>query len=261
MMKQQLAQLLDAIPYRVHVIIQDYQTNQLFIEKNKDAVFSSASVIKVPIMMAVLHHLEKTNGQLSQMVPITDAVDFSVLTEQRQKTATLHELLLWMIITSDNTATNMCIDLIGFEALNDYFQEIGLESTAVQRKMMDFERQQQGFDNVTTARDMQHLFQHIYDGTLLAREWNEVALNILLRQRSHESLKRYLVDDVKIAHKTGGLDTVDHDVGIVFMVQVDYFIGVFLTEVTDNEKARQYIGQISKIAYAYFQKDRGKLLK
>ncbi|MEG0385295.1 MAG: serine hydrolase [Solibacillus sp.] len=256
MMKQQLAQLLDAIPYRVHVIIQDYRTNQLFIEKNKDAVFSSASVIKVPILMAILHHLEKTNGQLSQKVPITDAniVDFSVLTEQQQKKATLHELLLWMIITSDNTATNMCIDLIGFEALNDYFQHIGLKSTAVQRKMMDFERQQQGLDNVTTARDMQHLFQQIYAGTLLAREWNEVALNILLRQRSHESLKRYLVDDVKIAHKTGGLDTVDHDVGIVFTEQVDYFIGVFLTEVTDNDKARQYIGQISKIAYAYFQK-------
>ncbi|MEG0470964.1 MAG: serine hydrolase, partial [Solibacillus sp.] len=180
---------------------------------------------------------------------------------QQQKTVTLHELLLWMIITSDNTATNMCIDLIGFDALNDYFMEIGLKSTVVGRKMMDFERQQQGFDNVTTARDMQHLFQQIYAGALLTREWNELALNILLRQRSHESLKRYLVDDVEIAHKTGNLDTVEHDVGIVFTEQVDYFIGVFLTEVTDNDKARQYIGQISKIAYTHFQKDRGKFLK
>ncbi|ATP41147.1 serine hydrolase [Solibacillus sp. R5-41] len=259
MYKQQLAQLLDQIPYRVHVIIQDYRTNESLIEKNTQSVFSSASVIKVPILMAVLHHLEKTNGQLSQVVPITsdNVVDFSVLTEQKQKTATLHELLLWMIITSDNTATNMCIDFIGIETLNYYFQQIGLKSTSVQRKMMDFERQQKGFDNVTTARDMQHLFHQIYAGKLLAHEWNEVALNILLRQRSHESLKRYLVDDVKIAHKTGGLDTVDHDVGIVFTEQVDYFIGVFLTEVTDNEKARQYIGQISKIAYAHFQRDRG----
>lgn len=253
--QQQLAQLLNEIPYRVHIIIQDYETNHPLVEKNAEMVFSSASVIKVPILMAVLHHLEKTNGQLSLVVPITkdNVVDFSVLTEQQQTTATLHELLLWMIITSDNTATNMCIDLIGIDALNNYFQQIGLKSTVVGRKMMDFERQQQGIDNVTTARDMQRLFQQIYAGTLLAPEWNEVALNILLRQRSHESLKRYLVNDVKIAHKTGGLDTVDHDVGIVFTDQVDYFIGVFLTEVTDNERARQYIGQISKIAYAHFQ--------
>lgn len=256
MYKQQLAQLLNEIPYRVHVIIQDYETNHPLVERNAEAVFSSASVIKVPILMAVLHQLEKMNGQLSQVVPITkdNVVEFSVLTEQQQTTATLHELLLWMIITSDNTATNVCIDLIGFEALNDYFQQIGLKSTTVQRKMMDSRRQQQGFDNVTTARDMQHLFRQIYKGTLLSPEWNKVALNILLRQRSHESLKRYLVDDVKIAHKTGSLDTVDHDVGIVFTDQVDYFIGVFLTEVTDNEKAKQYIGQISKIAYAHFQK-------
>ncbi|MEK4426270.1 serine hydrolase [Solibacillus sp. FSL K6-1523] len=255
MYKNQLQQLLDEIPYRVHVIVQEYETNHSLVEKNAEAVFSSASVIKVPILIAVLHHLEKTNGQLSQVVPIIDAniVDFSLLTEQQQTTATLHELLLWMIITSDNTATNVCIDFIGMGALNNYFQQIGLKSTSVQRKMMDFRRQQQGFDNVTTARDMQHLFQQIYDGTLLAPKWNKVALNILLRQRSHESLKRYLDDDVKIAHKTGGLDTVDHDVGIVFTDQVDYFIGVFLTEVTDNEKAKQYIGQISKIAYTHFQ--------
>lgn len=260
MVQHQIAQLLDKIPYRAHVIIQDYETNEIVVEKNVENVFSSASIIKVPILMAVLDHLEQTNGELSQEVPILkeNVVDFSILTEQKQQRATLQELLLWMIITSDNTATNVCIDYIGMEALNQYFQQIGLHATVIQRKMMDFERQQQGFDNVTSARDMQHLFQQIYNGSLLAPKWNEVAMNILLRQRDHESLKRYLVEDVKIAHKTGSLDTVDHDVGIVFAEHVDYFIGVFLTEVTDNDQARRYIGQLSKIAYTHFQKDRGQ---
>lgn len=57
-----------------------------------------------------------------------------------------------------------------------------------------------------------------------------------------------------MAHKTGGLDTVDHDAGIVFTRNRDYFIGVFITEVTDNDKARQTIGTISKIVYDHFTK-------
>ena len=250
-MQQKIEQIIETSPYKIHVVVEDYKSGSMLINKRADDVFSSASVIKVPILIAILHHLQQTSGNLQQVISISpeNVVDYSVLTEQQQGTATLHELLLWMIITSDNTATNECIDFFGMDALNSYFREIGLKNTIVQRKMMDFTRQQQGFDNETTAEDMRYLFNQIYEGKLLDSEWNELALNILGRQRCHESLKRYIVDDVKIAHKTGGLDTVDHDVGIVFTDNGDYCIGVFITEVTDNEQAKRIIGTISKIVY------------
>ncbi|MER2028019.1 MAG: serine hydrolase [Solibacillus sp.] len=255
-MYEKLDRIIAQCPYKVHVIVEDYNTNNI-IWKNRDKeIFSSASIIKVPILIAILAHLDKTNGNLNHVYEIAseNMVEFSVITEQRQTRATLHELLLWMIITSDNTATNVCIDLLGMDAFNNYFKEIGLHNTRVQRKMMDFERQKLGFDNETTAQDIQHLFRQIYRGTLLPKEWNLVALNILSRQRSYESLKRFIVDDVKMAHKTGGLDTVDHDTGIIFAEKRDYFIGVFITNVTDNDKARQTIGTISKIVYDHFTK-------
>jgi len=59
---------------------------------------------------------------------------------------------------------------------------------------------------------------------------------------------------VNLAHKTGGLDTVDHDVGIVYSSSGDYLIGVFITEVTNNDQARQLIGRISKVVYDYLVK-------
>ena len=255
-MHEQLEYIIAQCPYKAHVIVEDYKTNTIVWKNREQEIFSSASIIKVPILIAILAHLQKTNGNLNQVFEITQAnmVEFSVMTEQKQTRATLHELLLWMTITSDNTATNVCIDLLGMDAFNNYFKEIGLHNTRVQRKMMDFERQKLGFDNVTTAQDMQHLFGQIYRGTLLSNEWNAVAFDILKRQRSHESIKRYIVDDVKIAHKTGGLETVDHDNGIIFAKNRDYFIGVFITEVTDNDKARQTIGTISKIVYEHFTK-------
>jgi beta-lactamase class A len=246
-----IQRLIEQSPFKVHVVVEDYKTKKTLISVRSDEVFSSASVIKVPILIGVLKKLQQIGGDLFEPLPITaeNIVDFSVLSEQKVKSATLYELLLWMIITSDNTATNVCIDYVGMEQLNHYFKTIGLKETKVQRKMMDFDRQQRGFDNETSASDMQRLFKQIYANELLEHQWNQIALDILCRQRSSESLKRYISDNVKIAHKTGGLDTVDHDVGIVYSDAGDYFIGVFVTEVTNNDEAKQLIGTISKIVY------------
>ncbi|MFJ8236506.1 serine hydrolase [Ureibacillus sp. NPDC094379] len=250
-MKKIIHQMIQDVPYNVHLVVKDAKENQFLIGEQLDEVFSSASLIKVPILLAVLDHLERTNQSLEYILEITpeNLVEFSVLTEQKATSCTIYELLVWMIITSDNSATNVLIDYIGMEELNIYFSDVGLTQTKLQRKMMDFKRLEQGFDNVTTARDMAHAFTSLYRQTLLSQHYNAIAINILSRQRIFEGLKRYLVDDVKIAHKTGGLETVNHDVGIVFTDTVDYIIGVFVTEVSNNDEARQLIGRISKVVY------------
>ncbi|QCR33058.1 serine hydrolase [Lysinibacillus sp. SGAir0095] len=237
----------------VKLIVNDARTNELLLSKDINDVFSSASLIKVPILLAVLDHLENQNQSISQMVKITpdNRVEFSVLTELEAEEATLHELLVWMIIVSDNTATNVLIDLLGFEKLNQYFIKIGLGHTRIRRKMMDFVQLESGFDNTTTAKDMALLFTAIYRGELLSKKHSELVINILSRQRINDSLKRYIADDIKIAHKTGSLETVEHDVGIVFTEKNDYIIGVFVTEHTNNEEAKQIIGKISRIIYGH----------
>jgi len=253
-MKQIIRQMIQDVPYNVHLFVKEAKENQFLIGEQLDAVFSSASLIKVPILLAVLDHLERTNQSLDHRLEITpeNVVEFSVLTEQKVTTCTIYELLVWMIITSDNSATNVLIDYIGMEGLNHYFSNFGLTQTKLQRKMMDFKRLEQGFDNVTTARDMAHVFTSLYRQTLLSQNNNTIAIDILSRQRIYEGLKRYLVGDVKIAHKTGGLETVDHDVGIIYTETVDYIIGVFVTEVSNNDEARQLIGRISKVVYNEF---------
>lgn len=260
-MEQKIHQLLQETSYKVHIIVEDLITNETFISERANDVFSSASLIKVPILLAVLHHVESNNVRLEQVLTITpkDWVDFSVISEQQLESSTIYELLVWMIITSDNTATNILIDCMGMDALNRYFHKIGLKHTVLQRKMMDIERLANGIDNVTTVRDMAHVFRHIYRQDLLMPSFSALAIDILSRQRVHDSLSRYLVDDVRIAHKTGGLDSVDHDVGIVYSDSKDYLIGVFVTEVSNNQDARQLIGHISKVVYEYLVQQKGAL--
>ena len=250
------SQLIESCPYKLHTIAKNYTTNEKLFAVRPDESFSSASVIKVPILIAALYTLQHSGRSLQEKLPIDvqNIVDFSVLTEQQLTETTLYEALVWMIITSDNSATNVCIDYVGMDALNTFFAKQGWNDTKVLRKMMDFERQQAGFDNVTSAADCEQMFAALYYGTILNEQMNKLALQILCRQRSHESLRRYIVDDIKVAHKTGGLDTVDHDVGLFFTKTADYFIGIFVTEVKDNERAKRYIGQLSKAVYTKWTK-------
>jgi len=243
------------------MFVKDCKMEQFLISEKLEDTFSSASLIKVPILLAVLNYLESNNQSLEQEIEIApeEWVDFSVISEQRLKQSTIYELLVWMIITSDNTATNVLINYLGMDALNHYFRQIGLKKTTIQRKMMDFEEVENGFDNITSASDMALLFSRIYRRDLLSSAFSELTIDILSRQRIHESLSRYLVDDVKLAHKTGGLETADHDVGIVYSNSGDYLIGVFVTEVTNNDHARQLIGRISKVVYEYLVKRKERI--
>ncbi|WP_256093102.1 serine hydrolase [Lysinibacillus sp. FSL M8-0337] len=251
MMQQTIQRLIQEAPYKVHMFVKDFKTNDFVIHERLDDAFSSASLIKVPILIAVFDYIDVCNIPINQVITVTpsDWVDFSVISEQRVTSCTIYELCVWMITTSDNTATNVLIDLIGMDVLNQYFHKIGLTQTQLQRKMMDFERLAKGIDNITTARDMALLFSRIYEKNLLSPVFSQLVIDILCRQRFHENLRRYIVDDVTIAHKTGGLDSVDHDVGIVYSHGQEYAIGVFITEVKQNDVARQLIGRLSKVVY------------
>ncbi len=257
-MEEIIRNLIESVPYNVKLFVKDAGAgkNEFLLAKDIDKTFSSASLIKVPILLAVLDFLEKEHQSLDQMVKISpdNLVAFSILTELQVKECSLHDLLVWMVITSDNSATNVLIDFIGFEKLNQYFERIGLKGTKIQRKMMDLVELEKGFDNLTTARDIAVIFSLIYGKKLHSTAYSELAIDILSRQRFHESLKRYIADDVKIAHKTGSLDMVEHDAGIVFSRKKDYIIGIFITEHDDNEAAKKIIGHISRVVYEHLGK-------
>ncbi len=251
--------LLKDCDNNIHFFVKEGKSDTFLAFEKLDEEFSSASVIKVPIAVAVLDYVERNNLTLDKIIEITSSnkVEFSVVSEQNLESSKVYDLLVWMIITSDNSATNVLIDLIGMDELNKYFHRIGLTKTKLQRKMMDFQKLNEGFDNVTSARDMANLFTRIYKKELLSLQYSNILIDILCRQRVHEGLKRYIVEDVRIAHKTGSLDTVCHDTGIVYHEVMDYIIGIFITEVKDIENSKRLIGRISKVVYDCFGSKEG----
>ncbi len=183
-----------------------------------DEQVTAASTIKVPVLAAALGEVNAGRLDLAQPVAIPSprAGGAGVLhTLPSVSTLSLADLLTLMIIVSDNTATNVVIDLLGLDCVNQFGAEAGLRGTMLRRKMMDTATAGRGRENVTTARDQATLLDAIAWRDLLPAPLRDFALQALERQQSADGLPALLPAGAVVAHKTGELPGIRHDVGII----------------------------------------------
>lgn len=204
--------------------------------------FTSASVIKVPLLAALLAGAEAGDWSLDDRLPVGPEARVGgsgVLKDLADvPDLTLRDLATLMIVLSDNTATNLLIDLVGFAAVNAWCARHGLRGTVLARRMLDAEARARGDENLTTAGDMAALFTGLVRGDLLGERSASFALDVLARQQVADRLPRHLPDGARLAHKTGELPGVRHDAGVVLPEGRAPIVVVVLTEgVTDPPPA------------------------
>lgn len=191
----------------------------------------SASLIKLPILLAALGGVARGELSLDERIPLQtgDQVGGTGVLGVLQPglEPTLKDLLTLMIIVSDNTATNMVIGRVGQGAVNTFCQQHGFSDTALVGKLQLPESelngaQRRGERNRTCAADTLGLLMGLVRGDLLPPPETELALSILKQQGFTEALARYLPTDpdldapfVQVASKSGCLRGVWHDAGIV----------------------------------------------
>ncbi len=213
----------------------------------------SASMIKVPIMMAVFNQMMMENQDLEQKIMIDDTVicNDSIVFEYGAREATIYELIIWMIINSDNTATNALIHYLGMDRLNIYFRNIGLECTKVERRMLDFDAVRKGRNNYISMSDFYQCMKMLVRKEVLNDNYCHLALWIMRQNRDEFCMKRYLYECPQVAHKTGELDAIVHDAGIIYGPRGKYFLGIFISEFepSHEQEAKKLIGRLSRYVY------------
>lgn len=229
------------------------------IQINNDTPYSAASLIKVPILLEGFRQAEEGGIDLNEivLVPIEDRVGgagvLSTLSENMS--LTVEDLLTLMIIVSDNTATNLMIDRIGAEAINNLCNSLELKHTKLSRKMMDFLSMEQGYDNLTSASDIITCLRILDQSPLYSEQSRERMLSILHQQQFDTKLPaRMDRERVFIANKTGELPGVEHDCAIVRYEEKTAYIAVLIDGLGENETARNTIAEIGKFLYDYLAK-------
>lgn len=249
--KKEIEKIISQVEGNVCINFYDLNKNNGF-SINGDKKVLSASMIKLLILAELMKKISENKFSLSDTIMIADSMKTGgdgVLKELNTgHHFTLKELATFMIVVSDNQATNILIDFLGMENINQLGKELRLKKTFLGRKMMDIEARKKGYDNYTCADDISSLLKLIYQEKLINKEASQLMLDILLRQQQGERLQRYLPSDIKIAHKCGDLDNLENDGGIIWLGDRAYIL-VVLTNGMPNLQCKQTIGKISKFVY------------
>lgn len=239
------------------IVIKDLNNGkQIFYQANK--FFPSASLVKIPIMAAAFSAIKE--GKIKTDEKLRLRREYKVLGSGQLKymregrLLSIAQLLELMITESDNTATNMLIEHLGFNYLNNCFKRLGLKNTNLARKMMDFSYRKNGIENYTTAWDTAYLLEKIYRKQLLNTAISNKCLELLKLQKMQDRIPAMLPADTVVAHKTGLEKGICHDAGIVFTKNGDFLICVLVKHKNKTARlAKKFIARISFLTYKYYQ--------
>jgi beta-lactamase class A len=215
-----------------------------------DVAVPTASVIKLPIMVEAFYQVKAGKHRLDERLKLTkeNQVEGSgVLTLlQPGLEPTLQDAITLMITESDNTATNMVIDAIGIPAVNERIRSMGLMNTYLYKKVFmppqgptPADQKKFGLGK-TTAREMATVMESIERCDLGDAKLCKQMVGILKNQSVRTMVPRYLeiVDtsetDSAIGNKTGSLDEVRNDVGIVYTKHGPIVISAFTYDNEDH---------------------------
>jgi beta-lactamase class A len=182
--------------------------------------FFTASIIKVPVMVAVYRKVDEGDLSFSQEVEIKDedwAAGAGWLQWEKAGTKqTVGDLLLLMMTQSDNVAANALVRLVGGpEHVNEVARSMGAEDTHVYQKISSERGAVPALDNRSTPRDMATMMQQIAEGKAASEKSCGYMIDLMHEDKLDWWLDAGLPEDVDAANKAGWLYRVYDEVGIV----------------------------------------------
>lgn len=226
-----------------------------YVDINGTIPVAAASTIKVPVLVAFFQDVDAGKIRLDEMLTMQpEMVATGSGDMQYQSPGTKYSALetaTKMIAISDNTATNMLITRMGGAvALNQRFQSWGLTATVIQNPLPDL----QG-TNTTSPKDLANLLAWVNQGDLVSMRSRDRILDIMRQTVTNTMLPSGLGEGAIIAHKTGNIDSLAGDVGLIDMPSGKrYIVSALVKRSPNNEQAPELIRQVSERAYKYFSR-------
>lgn len=251
-LQSEIQSVIDASGIQAGVAVWHVETEEQ-VDVNGSQPFPMASVFKIPIL--AMAGLQLKQGKIN--------LDDRVTLKTEDKSAgsgilpffdegvspTVRDLLTLMIIISDNTATDMNIEMLdGPQVIEGYMHELGLNSIYFKMNCKDLLKSlfppevrdlpveeisewsnKHGIlydglafslspeNNVSTANDMTRLVHMLYQGEIVEGGIKDELLGIMLKQQFNARLPRFLPHGTKFAHKTGTIGGIRNDSGVIYI--------------------------------------------
>lgn len=219
---------------------------------NEKEEFLPASLLKVPLMMALYRLAEQNSSFLSRRVLYesgsSGAPQFFTAQNGAEvgKIYSIQELIDSMIINSDNDAALLLTRTVKPEETRSAYVDLGIsepQSTAYQ----------------ISVKTYASFFRILFNATYLDREFSEKVLRLLSQTVFQEGLRKGIPASVVVAHKFGERDLGNgavqlHDCGIVYFPNHPYLLCV-MTQGKDFPRLASFIAKLSEVLYRRVDKN------
>lgn len=211
--------------------------------------FSPASLLKVPVMMAVYKAAERDPTILKNELPYALSPTSMPQTIRGREVMvpgrryTVEELTAYMIRSSDNSAADILWDWLGEKQVMQVFEDLGMYWEGVSPA-----------EDFLSLRDYVRLLRVLYNASYLNEAYSEKALRLLVNAEFSSGLVAGVPPGVPVAHKFGERTFKDkgvhqlHDCGIVYYPNGAYLIGV-MTRGKDLAQLTKVIRGLSALVY------------
>lgn len=229
--------------------------------------FPMQSVYKLPIAMAVLDQVDKTNLKLDQRVKVepADLVPSGLRSPIRDKhprgvELSVRELLEYLMVDSDGTACDVLLKLIGGpEPATKYLRDLGVKGIAIStsEKAMS-ENDEVQYRNWSTPESMVQLLKMLAEARGISALNRELLLDFMIKTPTFPGrLKGLLPAGTVVAHKTGssgtkdGLTRATNDVGLITLPDGKHLaVAVFVSDTKADSATREaVIARITRAAW------------
>lgn len=200
----------------VSVVAENLTTGQK-AAVHEHVVMPGASLYKVPVMIAWMDSGSTGSRNLDEE---------TVARIERMITISSNEDGQWLGAT------------IGWDAVSSFMQHRGYTDTSL------------GVPPVTSAHDMARIMTAIANNEFAQ---SSRMFEILAGQKTRDRIPKLLPEGTRVAHKTGEIDSLRHDVGIVEAPHSTYVLAIMGGNLKDPEADKHRYALLSRAIYEYFE--------
>jgi beta-lactamase class A len=255
-LKQKLMAASDVKKLRTGIFVFD-PANGRYVDMNGKEPFAAASMIKLPILISLLAAIDRGEVKFDQQISIrqdliTGGSGYLQYRPVNSKMSVKDTAWLMMVI-SDNTATNMIIDVLGGkEKCSAEFASWGLAQTRINNMLGDF-----AGTNKTSPYDLVYLLARVYRGEILSPAGKTWLTDVMLHTKIRTLLNPGLGPGATLGHKTGDIGTMVGDVGMVTAPGgATYFVSIQVERPFNDRRANALIRVLSKGIYPCFSQSK-----
>jgi beta-lactamase class A len=223
----------------------------------------TASTIKLAVMVEAFSRVAEGKAKWADEVVLTKSVRYGgsgVLNDLDDGLRLrLRDAVTLMITVSDNTATNLAIEYLTADAVNERMASLGFKDTRLMRRVGGGGESKEGKieENKrfglgrSSPREMVMLLEKLERGEIAGAAASKEMIELLKREKYSNGLFRWNWK-LTVANKTGALDLLRSDVGLIYTPRGRIAVAVTCDDMpepdwTDDNPALLLMSRLSKI--------------